>query len=56
MWHCLTFIRVVVLVEEFAALVAVETGVDAGLGLVVCEWAQHLPVVVELGWQLVLLG
>ena len=56
MWYYLTFTLVVVLVEEFAAVVAVETEADARLELVVCELAQHLPVVVELGWQLVLLG
>lgn len=43
---------VVVLAEES---VAAETEADARLELVVCELAQHLPVVVELGWQLVLL-
>lgn len=46
----------VVLVEEFAVVVVAETEADARLELVVCELAQHLPVVVELGWQLVLLG
>ena len=47
---------VVVLVEEFAVVAVAETEADARLELVVCELAQHLPVVVELGWQLVLLG
>lgn len=46
---------VVVLAEESVAAAAAETEADAGLGLVVYEPAQYLPVVVELGWQLVLL-
>ena len=46
----------VVLAEESVAAAAAETEVDAGLELVVCELVQHLPVVVELDWQLVLLG
>ena len=46
---------VVVLAEESVAAAAAETEADAGLGLVVCELAQHLLVVVGLGWQLVLL-
>ena len=48
MWHCLTFIRVVVLVEEFAAVVAVETEADAGLELVAYESAQRLLALAEL--------
>ena len=33
-----------------------ETEADVRPELVVCELAQHLPVVAELDWQLVLLG
>ena len=39
---------VVVLVEEFAAVVAAETEADAGLGLVVYEPAQCLLALAEL--------
>ena len=48
MWYCLTFTLVVVLVEEFAAVVAVETEVDAGLELVAYESAQRLLVLAEM--------
>ena len=48
MWYCLTFTLVVVLVEEFAAVVAVETEVDAGLELVAYESAQRLLALAEL--------
>ena len=39
---------VVVLVEEFAAVVAVETEADAGLELVAYELAQYLLVLAEM--------
>ena len=48
MWYCLTFTLVVMLVEEFAAVVAVETEADAGLELVAYESAQRLLALAEL--------